>query len=117
MQTVAHLFYDRDRTPDASFEVKTEKEVDNVRAMISNDYECLVVLWTGDGAPAVTTDIHVDSDEFAYPVRVPLLNYRAVTDLPYDIDSDGSLVIRGVTIKANEPVIIRLVKEEQAWAE
>lgn len=117
MQTIAHVFYDRDRTPDASFEVKTEKEVDNVRAMIRNDYECLVVLWTGDGAPEVTTDIHVDSDEFAYPVRVPLLNYRAVTDLPYDIDADGGLVIHGVEIKANEPVIIRLVKEEQAWAE
>lgn len=117
MQTIAHVFYDRGRTPDASFEVNTEEEVDYVRAMIRNDYECLVVLWNYDGAPEVTTDIHLDTDDFTYPVLVSLLNYRKVTDLTYDIDADGGLEIDGVTIKENEPVIIRLVREEQTWAE
>jgi len=118
MQTVAHVFYDRDRTPDATFEIDAGEEVDNVRAMIRNDYECLVVLWNDDGTPNVLTDIQLDTDEYTYPAQVSLLNYRTVTDLPYDIISaDGGLVIRDVEIEANKPVIIRLVKEEQAWAE
>lgn len=117
MQTVAHVLYDRDRTLDATFAVKTKEHIDNVHALVRDDYECLVVLWTNGGAPTVTTDIRLGTDAFTYPARVSLLNYRKLVDLSYAIDPEGGLVIRGVTMKANEPVIIRLVKEEQAWAE
>lgn len=117
MQTIAHVFYDRDRTPDASFEVDPVEEVDNVHAMVRGDYECLVVLWNNGGAPTVTTDIRLDTDKYTYPVRLPLMNYRDPQDLAYEVDSDGKLVIKGVTMKSGEPTIIRLVKEPQAWAE
>lgn len=117
MQTIAHVFYDRHRTPDSPFKVASGEEVDYVRAMIRDDYECLIVLWNNGGAPTVTTDIHLDSKDFTYPVRIPLLNYRTAADLPYDVDPKGGLVIHKVKMKSGEPIIIRLVKEKQTWAE
>lgn len=117
MQTVANVFYDRDRTPDATFKVDPVEEVDNVRAMVREDYECLIVMWNNGGAPTVTTDIKVDTKNFTYPVQIPLLNFRTPKDLEYEVDTDGGLVIRKVKMKAGEPTIIRLVKEKQDWAE
>jgi hypothetical protein len=115
MQTIANVFYDRDRTPDAKFEVNSSEKIDNIRALVRDDYECLLVLWNNGGAPNVTTDIILGTDEFTYPVRVNLLNHRVVTDLPYEV-KDGKLVIEKLEMKSGEPVIIRLVKVEQAWA-
>lgn len=117
LQTVAHVFYDRDRTPDASIEIGPVEKVDYSRAMIRNDYECLLALWNNGDSPETTTDIRLDSNNYTYPVQVPILNYRLATDLPYKIDSDGGLVIQNVKLKPGEPVIIRLVKEKQAWTE
>jgi hypothetical protein len=116
MQTIAHVFYDRDRTPDAKFKVRPVEGVDNVHAVLRNNYECLLVLWNNAGSGEVTTDIRLGAHEYTYPVQVPLLNYRNVADLPYDVDPKGELIIRKVKVKSGEPVIIRLVKEKQTWA-
>jgi len=115
IQTISHIFYSKDRTKLAPFQIQISGEVDQSWAFVRDNYECLLVLWNDSGAEPVTTDIVIGDTEFTYPVQVSLFNYRLTTELPYEIDEQGRLTIHDVQV-TDAPFIIRLVKEEQVWA-
>ncbi|MDC0936136.1 hypothetical protein OAS39_07600 [Pirellulales bacterium] len=115
IQTISHIFYSKDRTKPAPFEIQLSGDVDQSWAFVRDNYECLLVLWNDSGSEPVTTEIVVGDTEFTYPVQISLFNYRKTTDLPYEIDEQGALTIHDVQV-TDAPVIIRLVREEQVWA-
>jgi hypothetical protein len=116
IQTIAHIFYSKERTKPAPFEIQLSGGVDQSWAFVRDNYECLLVLWNDNADKTVTTDIVVGDTGYTYPVQVSLFNYRQTTDLPYDVDGQGVLTIRDVQV-TDAPVIIRLVREKQVWRE
>jgi len=110
-QTISHIFYDRNSTDIASFDVSLSEPVDFVKVLVRNDYECLLVLWNHDDENSKSVDITLPTQKYSYPVQVSLLNYRKLVDLPYSRMGSEQLILNDVKITA-EPTIIRLVAED-----
>jgi len=109
-QTISHIFYSKSNTKLAPYKMKLSKDVDFSRVYLRNNYECLLVLWNNKAGKKTTTSITLPNQKYKYPVHINLCNYRQYNDLPYQLNTDGSLVIPDVKV-TDRPVIIRLIAE------
>jgi hypothetical protein len=113
--TIAHIFHSKAATRPTSFQIDADQNVDHKWAFERYDYECLLMLWNDGVEGDETTTLTLPTTKYTYPVRVSLLNRHVTTDLPYHV-GDGKIIIPDVQI-GEAPVIIRLVAEDQKYAE
>jgi hypothetical protein len=106
-QTIAHIFYSRSKTAPASFQIKMSKPVDFYRVYTRNNYECLLVFWNNEEKEE-SVNIILPTQQYLYPVKISLFNYRELTDVAYQLQGENELVMPDVRI-GQAPVIIRLV--------
>jgi hypothetical protein len=107
LQTITHIFYNRDKLHPLGGEVTCSKPVSMFRAFerpISVGSELIVMIWN-DTPADVTLDV-IDK-EFSYPTQVDLFDYHHWTDLPMGTGKDHAKlkVHAGPT-----PVILRMIR-------
>ena len=108
-QTISHVFYSKNKTKPAPFNMKLSTSVDFSRIYVRNNYECLIILWNNrQGEESVS--ITLPTQKYIYPVKISLFNHRKVSDIPYQLEEKNRLLIQDIRI-GRAPVIIRLVAE------
>ena len=107
-QAVALTFYDRKHMTSPSFDVTSSEPVSVLRAYEHETpagKELLVMAWNDDGDKA--TDLAFASDQYRYPVKVSLADYRTWESLDSEVQSGGTKIR---LTAGRTPTIVRLVR-------